>query len=380
MVLIPSGILLTRVSQPLWTPNNDNIRFFCVASGKISKLFRHGTCSQEHMGKRRTIINTLHAMRLFDVLPRKRCLTVLSYHRIGSAAKSPNFQLDPTVGPTEDVFDAQMSWLATNAEPVSERDVLNAVNGSTKLPKRAVLVTFDDAYKDQSTIGLPILMRHKIPAIFFVTPELINKRSLGFWDRINRAIKLTEKTEITIEGNKFSLADKESATRDITKFIKYRPDTNPYNLTKQLEFNCETPTLSSSSEDAELMTWDEIKSLDQKRKSHGLSVGAHGFTHRLLGTLTAEEQRWELVSAKESIEAELGHEIQSLAYPAGSYSIETPKIAMSCGYSALFTFESGINSSQLDPADIKRVPAGETTSIIACTASLPWALGDSFYP
>jgi peptidoglycan/xylan/chitin deacetylase (PgdA/CDA1 family) len=333
------------------------------------------------MGKRRTIINTLHAMRLFDVLPRKRSLTVLSYHRLGSAAKSPNFQLDPTVfGPTEDVFDAQMSWLATNAEPVSERDVLNATNGSTKLPKRAVLVTFDDAYKDQSTIGLPILMRHKIPAIFFVTPELINKRSLGFWDRINRAIKLTEKTEITVDGKKFSLADKESATRDITKFIKYRPDTNPYILTKKLEFDCETPPLSSSSEDAELMTWDEIKSLDQKRESYGLSVGAHGFTHRLLGTLTAEEQRWELVSAKESIEAELGHEIQSLAYPAGSYSIETPKIAMEYGYSALFTFESGINSSQLDPADLKRVPAGETTSIIACTASLPWALGDSFYP
>ncbi len=135
-----------------------------------------------------------------------------------------------------------------------------------------------------------------------------------------------------------------------------------------------------SSEDAELMSWEDIKFLDQKRHSHGLSIGSHGFTHRLLGTLTPNEQRWELLSAKENLEKVLGHSIHSLAYPAGSFSTDTPSIALGCGYTALFTFESGINSSLLDPADIKRIPAGETTSIIACSASLPWALGASFYP
>ena len=362
-------------------PSDDNIRFFFIATFRISKLFRHGTCSQRDMGKRRSIINTLHALRIFDVLPRKRNLTVLSYHRLGSAVQSPDFHLDPTVfGPTEAEFDEQMRWLAANAEPVSEQDVLSAMAGSHELPKRAVLVTFDDAYKDQFTIGLPALMRHKVPAVFFVTPEIINKRSLGFWDRITRAIKLTNKSKITIDGQTFSLADKDSATRDVTNFVKYRKHSNPYSLTTKLESLCDIPALDASFEDAELMSWEDIKFIDQKKESHGLSIGAHGFTHRLLGTLTPEDQRWELLSAKENLEEVLGHSIQSLAYPAGSYSIDTPNIALECGYTALFTFESGINSSRLDPADIKRIPAGETTSIIACSASLPWALGASFYP
>ncbi len=333
------------------------------------------------MGKRRSIINTLHAMRIFDMLPRKRNLTVLSYHRLGSAVLNPDFNLDPTVfGPTEEAFDEQMRWLALNAEPVSEQDVLSAMSGTYVLPKRSVLVTFDDAYKDQFTIGLPTLLRQKIPAVFFVTPEIINKRSIGFWDRIARAIKLTLKSEILIQDEIFSLADKDSATKAVTNFVKYRANSNPFDLTSNIEILCGTPPLDLSSEDAELMSWDDIKFLDQKRSSHGLSIGAHGFTHRLLGTLTPSEQRWELLSAKENLEQVLGHNIHSLAYPAGSFSKDTPSIAIECGYTALFTFESGINSSVLDPSDIKRIPAGETTSIIACSASLPWALGASFYP
>lgn len=333
------------------------------------------------MGKRRSIINTLHALRIFDVIPRKRTLTVLSYHRLGSAAKSPDFHLDPTVfGPSEEEFDAQMDWLSKNAEPVSEKDVLCSINGALKLPKRAVLVTFDDAYKDQFTIGLDTLVRHKVPAVFFITPEFINNRSLGFWDRITRAIKLTNTHEVTLDGENFSLADKELATKTIINFIKFREHSNPYSLTKELEIQSAVPVLEASSSDAELMNWDDIKSLDQNRDTNGMSIGAHGFTHRLLGTLTSEDQRWELLTAKEVLEEKLGHSIQSLAYPAGSYSIDTPKIAMACGYTALFSFESGINSSPLNPKDIKRIPAGETTSIIACAASLPWALGASFYP
>jgi Polysaccharide deacetylase len=99
---------------------------------------------------------------------RARLLTVLTYHRIADRENDPN-DLDPAlISATPQDFERHVEWLAANAAPVSLEDVLAAQAGLAELPPRAVLVTFDDAYRDFADSAWPVMRAHGVPATLFV--------------------------------------------------------------------------------------------------------------------------------------------------------------------------------------------------------------------
>lgn len=87
---------------------------------------------------------------------------VLTYHGFGDRPRDP-FCVDPRV------FEAQMSWLAESGGAVSLADLEAHLAGTVILPRGAVLVTVDDGLRSLHSRALPILLRHRIPAVAFVT-------------------------------------------------------------------------------------------------------------------------------------------------------------------------------------------------------------------
>ena len=91
-----------------------------------------------------------------------RTLRVLMYHKVNDL--SPN----PITVPTA-VFAQQMELLGElGYVVVSLDDVLDHYLEGTPLSERAVLITFDDGYRDNLENALPILQRHRYPAVLFV--------------------------------------------------------------------------------------------------------------------------------------------------------------------------------------------------------------------
>ena len=81
-----------------------------------------------------------------------------------------------------------MGYLARHYEVVSLEEVLKAVEKETCLPKRAILITFDDAYCDFTDYAWPILRRLRLSATIFVPTAYPNQPYRGFWwDRLHRA-------------------------------------------------------------------------------------------------------------------------------------------------------------------------------------------------
>src|SRR3954452_21146204 len=91
-------------------------------------------------------------------------LAVLMYHRIGDPATAP----PGLVSATPATFRRQMRWLADSGRAVSLADVLAARAGTSSLPPRAVLVTFDDGYADFAEHAWPVLRSFGIPVTLFV--------------------------------------------------------------------------------------------------------------------------------------------------------------------------------------------------------------------
>jgi peptidoglycan/xylan/chitin deacetylase (PgdA/CDA1 family) len=92
------------------------------------------------------------------------------YHRVGAlpTARDPYPLL--TVRPH--VFDAQMEWLARHGfHAISAQQLFDALEWGRALPRRPVLITFDDGYADVLWNAEPILHRLHMPATAFVITD-----------------------------------------------------------------------------------------------------------------------------------------------------------------------------------------------------------------
>ncbi len=82
-------------------------------------------------------------------------------------------------------------------------------------------------------------------------------------------------------------------------------------------------------------------------KDAGWSFGSHTQTHKLLPTLTLDEQKEELLGSKEYLEKALGTEIIAISYPRGQYTKDTIDIARNIGYKFGLTMDDGYDFSNL---------------------------------
>lgn len=92
-------------------------------------------------------------------------LRVLMYHRVAPEAAAL------VVSPES--FARQQELLASDYRVVSLEQVLTAVRGGGELPARAVLLTFDDGYRDNLEVAKPILDRYGHPATVFVPTDFV---------------------------------------------------------------------------------------------------------------------------------------------------------------------------------------------------------------
>jgi len=121
---------------------------------------------------------------LRKLLGRGPTIRVLTYHRFGDAVRDP-WCVSATV------FEEQMRWLAEQKLAVSLDDVERFVRGETTLPDGAVLVTMDDGFSSVLHIAAPIMQRHRIPSVAYVTTSFMGTTSISgerylSWDEVKR--------------------------------------------------------------------------------------------------------------------------------------------------------------------------------------------------
>ena len=123
---------------------------------------------------------------------------VLTYHRFEAGERTP-FSLAPAE------FDRQMAALARSGAAVSLADVSTFVAGRRALPRNAVLVTIDDGDPSVLDAAVPILRRHRIPAVLFAIAD----RPAGY--RTMSDAQLREVADAGVEIGSHSLTHRSMA-------------------------------------------------------------------------------------------------------------------------------------------------------------------------
>jgi len=265
-------------------------------------------------------------------------LRVLAYHRIDWLDSRAD--LHPgLISATPPVFEAQMRHVASRYVPVSLAQVLAAAGGAEPLPPRAVLVTFDDGYRDFAQHAWPVLKRYGVPAVLFVPTSYVSDASKPFWwDRLHRAVFGTQMPEIAFGASRGSLRSREDRgrTRDaIAAHVKTLPARAAISAIDDI---CRELG-DSPAQDRSVLNWAELRSL----AADGVVVGAHTRTHPILPNVAAGDLRSEIAGSLEDLVEHLGAAPPAFCYPNGSVDERSAEALREAGVKVAFTMRDGHN-------------------------------------
>jgi len=310
--------------------------------------------------------NALALFRMFS----SRKLIVCNFHRVYSNNKNTEFD-NGVFGPSLSQFTTNISWLKKHTQVLSAYDVVDIVYNNRQLNKPSTLITFDDGYIDNFTLAYPVLKQLNVTAIFFIPTNQIETRQLGWWDLIAYIIKNTQKESIIIDNETIELINPDNAINKLHNTMKTIPFDNNISLINKLSEACDVPLPDRDMQSKELMTWDQICEVS----NNGISIGAHTHSHRVLNTLTINDQYDEMLLSKQILENKLKKEVLSMSYPVGNYnhfSEETMNAARYIGYKLGFSFNTGINyKGSINPFDIKRVGIPYEKELFASSILFP---------
>jgi len=209
------------------------------------------------------------------------------------------------------------------------------------LKKPAYLLTFDDGYKDNFDIALPVLRKYSVPTVFLITTAYIGTDNLVWHDRV-RLFYEKKKRKNAFQAMRLKKlckkklnALKRATPEEQAKWLK--------DMETGGEKNCGL-----------MMNWEQIKQAFQA----GVMIGSHSHAHSALARLSYDQQFEEIARSSELIKRHLLFTPRFFSYPQGdndSYEEKTVKALKQAGIEYAFTIENGINDEYSSPYYLKRI-------------------------
>jgi len=261
-------------------------------------------------------------------------VTVVAYHDI-SADKCPlTSQLGISTRP--EVFRKHVEYYKKNFDFISVDDLL-----SGRLPRKALLITFDDAYRSVLNVAGPLLKEANAPSIFFVIPSAVQTLTLPIDNALSLAAQeLGMQRVVALMG--IGGATVSSVGELISRFIS-KMSLSEIVLLKERLFAALRTTEAAARELYKVF----LDPNDMRRLAdYRISVGNHSMTHSHFRKLSAGELDCEIGKSRNELEKLSGQSVRSLSVPYGNEIDATDKaiaVARNSGHKAIFLVHARSN-------------------------------------
>ena len=296
-------------------------------------------------------------VRALEAVDRDRpdILPVLTYHRVAE----PDDDHHPgLISASPEGFARQMEKLGRRFSFVGLDMVLARAAGGPAIPPRALLITFDDAYRDFAESAWPVLRARGIPVVLFV-PTGFPDRPLAFWwDRLYGALIQTQRTDpLDTGGVSLPLAtraERLAAFRVLR--LRLKALAHPVAMAQVDELVAQ---LGGEPARSSVLGWDELRRL----AAEGVTLAAHSRVHPLLERLDPAELDDEIEGSRADLVREIGSAPAAFAYPSGSHSDRVVERVAALGMGAAFTTIRGVNDlRRADWHRLRRINVGGRSS------------------
>lgn len=284
---------------------------------------------------------------------------MLTYHSIrGRPGPFDEGVIDSTV----EQLDRQLAMVRRHCSPIGLEQLRAFLREGTQLPKNPVLVTFDDGYRDNHELALPILLRHGIRATFFIATSYITERRVFWWDRIAYLISSSPESRAKLSYPlplDLDMRDRPRTIRLLQRIAKTTPCLDFANYLDGIGQAAKVDWGEREERryaDELILDWKQILEL----RRAGMDIASHTRTHRVLDTLSREDLDEELSGSREELESILKEPVCTISYPVGrtiSDKAEVRNAIAKAGYELGFSNASGVNNvwRSVDPFDLRRI-------------------------
>ena len=279
-----------------------------------------------------------------------------NYHRIGDKDNTP---YDRAIfSCTQYAFEQQIILLKQHFKIINTVELAELITQNKVQDDRFAVITFDDGYLDNYTEALPILQKHQVKAVFYLTTAFLNGDQLTWWDEIAYLLRKSHGKEYQLPNSTLKhLLEKENIDQIIRIIMTEIKQSRTLSVLAALEDLREKfPQAKDkiSAENAQLfMGWEHAQAL----LVEGMEIGSHTLTHPILSQLENEQHRAEIVDSKSILEERLNCTINSIAYPVGRYycyNENSIKYTTAAGYKVGFNNEPGFHRSISNSLDMNR--------------------------
>lgn len=265
-------------------------------------------------------------------------LTVLAYHRIADPEDLGD--LHPgVVSATPAMFARQMDWVAREFSVIALDDLLAHAAGERPLPERPLLITFDDGYRDNHDVALPVLRARGLPAVLFLVTGAIGTDRVMWWDEVTRLVLRSPRASAELpplgrrdlDGRPARLA----LARELLGRLKELADDRRAEAVEHLRAALEAPLPPPGP--PLFMDWDEVRAM----VAGGVDCQPHTHDHPLLTRVDPGRARAEVRRSADLVAERTGRPAVAFAYPNGSHDAAAARIVGEEGIRLAFTMDPG---------------------------------------
>lgn len=281
-------------------------------------------------------------------------LVVVSYHYVRERYPGNGQGI---IGITPALFARQLELLSqTGARFVAGADVVAAVEGTARLPERAILITFDDGLREHYEEALPVLDRMGIPGLFFVNTHPIARQCVSGVHQIHLlqaelgAAAFLKRLVEAAAGRGVALPAHLDAEKIARQYpwdgyeagrLKYLLN---FGLSREASgqlvervFEETFPGREAALSRAFYLSREQVARMSER----GL-IGTHGWKHVPMGLMAPEVGAEMVERSVEDLERWTGIRPKTMSYPYGQRDAATPEVAAVArrvGIRAAFTTE-----------------------------------------
>lgn len=288
-------------------------------------------------------------------------VTIIMYHYVRPIKDS---RYPGIKGLELDLFKEQLDFVRKNYKVVTVEEVVEAVNGKAVLPDRAMLLTFDDGYRDHYEYVLPLLRRYGMQGSFYVPSAVVEHHRVLDTNKIHYILAgadidslmsklygmLDDYRQDGYRENDYVLEPNEELYAKLARvnrwdpaeviFIKrllqtYLPEKLRHEIVDRLFLDI--MNLSEEEFAKELyINMDEIREM----KKEGMFFGLHGSDHIWLDKASEEQMMKDISHAKEYFADAMDPEYLVMNYPYGGYNDAVVNYVRSIGCKLGITVEA----------------------------------------
>ena len=261
-------------------------------------------------------------------------LRAVLYHHVANKVSALVDRLG--VHTAAEVFEAHVHKLERNYEIVSLDTVL-----SGRLPRRAMLITFDDGYRSFVDTALPVLRRFGLPSVLFVTGATLDPGILPLDNLLSYLC-----ASVGLERLAVAIDPQARQTRSFLQLLNLvaaMPYSRFQALGGELADRFEVDRAALRAESGIFLDPQELAGL----AADGCQVANHTRTHLFCRSIPDEDvAREEIVEHGRRLQSLTGRPVQAFGYPYGQRQDATPmveRILRESGHEASFLAESRLH-------------------------------------